>query len=83
MGREPWTTEELEAKKSGLHHCVLVVGFGKSNRGVNFWKVMNLWGTNWCDRGFARVVRRSSLPPGREPVLTRITFPKLHKEDIM
>lgn len=35
-----------------LSHCITIVGYDDSK---NAWKVMNSWGTSWCDSGFGYI----------------------------
>ncbi|KAF4653962.1 hypothetical protein FOL47_010213 [Perkinsus chesapeaki] len=38
-------------------HFMLLVGYGVSEDGINYWTVRNSWGSDWGEHGFARMVR--------------------------
>jgi len=40
-----------------LDHAILIVGYGTSSSGVNFWKVKNSWGASWGEAGYFRIQR--------------------------
>ncbi|XP_039169654.1 uncharacterized protein LOC120293914 [Eucalyptus grandis] len=46
------------AFNSQLDHVVVVVGYGKSEDGIDFWKIRNSLGEAWGEGGYMRVQRR-------------------------
>jgi C1A family cysteine protease len=38
-----------------LDHAVMIVGWGTSAAGTEYWTMRNSWGTTWGERGYMRV----------------------------
>ncbi|XP_012851905.1 PREDICTED: cathepsin L-like [Erythranthe guttata] len=50
----PEVYKENYGKYSGSH-IVLIVGYGVDAQGYDYWIVQNTWGSDWGDKGFAKV----------------------------
>ena len=42
-------------------HGVVIVGYGTTARGLDYWIVRNSWGPNWGENGYFRIVRGKGL----------------------
>ncbi|XP_039169668.1 ervatamin-B-like [Eucalyptus grandis] len=58
-----------------LDHAVVVVGYGTSEEGTDFWKIRNSWGETWGERGYMRIQRGSGSSEGICKVASAASYP--------
>ena len=66
---------------ANLDHGVLAVGYGKNEKGEEFWKVKNSWGPSWGDNGYI-YLSKSHTGPGECGILLQASYPVVEKKEI-
>jgi len=62
---------------TNLDHGVLLVGYGTSDDGEDFWKVKNSWGDSWGDEGYIYLQRGKDQEGGQCGLLLSASYPEL------
>ena len=57
-------SEENCVSRTKINHAVVVVGYGTSKTGEDFWIVKNSWGSNWNEEGYIRIATKMTYDCG-------------------
>ena len=60
---EVYSEENCVSEQAG-NHAVVVVGYGTSKEGEDFWVVKNSWGPDWNEKGYIRIATKMTIPCG-------------------
>lgn len=66
---------DTPACNENVDHAALVVGYGTTLEGVDFWLVKNQWGDGWGDAGFIKIARNSGAAKGMCGILRQANVP--------
>eukprot|EP01016_Furgasonia_blochmanni_P026317 TRINITY_DN27_c0_g1_i1.p1 TRINITY_DN27_c0_g1~~TRINITY_DN27_c0_g1_i1.p1 ORF type:complete len:421 (-),score=148.91 TRINITY_DN27_c0_g1_i1:54-1316(-) len=58
-----------------LDHGVVVVGFGTTDNGIDYWVVRNSWGANWGDNGYVKILRQKGKGAGICGIAKMASYP--------
>lgn len=64
---------------TNLDHGVLLVGYGTTDEGVDFWLVKNSWGPEWGSKGYIKLLRGATQRGGECGILMGASYPVLAK----
>ena len=59
-----YDSEENCVSRWKYNHVVVVVGYGTSKTGEDFWIVKNSWGSNWNEEGYIRIATKMTYDCG-------------------
>jgi C1A family cysteine protease len=64
---------------TNLDHGVLLIGYGTSDDGLDYWTIKNSWGAEWGDSGYIKILRGASQEGGECGILESASYPILFK----
>ena len=59
---------------NAINHAALVVGYGQTSTGLDYFIVKNSWGTDWGEAGYVRIGTKSSNNYGVCGILIRPVY---------
>ncbi|KAL6201608.1 hypothetical protein ACLB2K_025321 [Fragaria x ananassa] len=54
-----------DCSRNNVSHTSLLVGYGTTSDGVNYWLLKNTWGESWGEQGYMRLLRSTRKKLGR------------------
>lgn len=58
-----------------LNHGVVVIGYGTTDDGTDYWSVRNSWGVGWGEDGYIRMKRGVEDPEGLCGIVMEASYP--------
>lgn len=58
-----------------LNHAVVIVGYGTTADGVDYWLIKNSWDVTWGERGYMRIRRNSGIQGGLCALALKALYP--------
>jgi hypothetical protein len=65
---------------TNLDHGVLLVGYGTTDEGIDYWAVKNSWGPEWGSKGYIKLLRGATQQGGECGILMGASYPILAKK---
>lgn len=56
-------------------HIVTIYGFGVTRSGLQYWPVLNSWGTAWGNKGCIRMAKNIGYPQGISGIASDCLYP--------
>eukprot|EP00884_Botryococcus_braunii_P013670 jgi/Botrbrau1/22303/Bobra.0138s0054.1 len=63
---------ENKVGRTDLDHIMVVVGYGTSDEGVDYWILKNSWSPTWGEKGYIRVARSNDCGVAVQPIYVDI-----------
>ncbi|KAK8481734.1 hypothetical protein V6N13_121508 [Hibiscus sabdariffa] len=57
------------------NHAVTIVGYGRSEEGLDYWLIKNSWGESWGEKGFMRIQRGANAAGGLCGIAMHASYP--------
>ena len=58
-----------------LNHAAVIVGYGTTADGVDYWLIKNSWDVMWGERGYMRIWRNSGIQGGPCALALKALYP--------
>ena len=58
-----------------LNHAVVVVGYGTTKEGIDYWIVKNSWGKSWGENGYIRMKRHVGTKADLCGIYIKLMYP--------
>lgn len=60
---------------ANLTHAVVIVGYGTTTDGVDYWLLKNSWNVTWGEEGYMRILRNSGIQGGLCGLALKASYP--------